>query len=91
MDSLQLDFGFLQNRSVNRLQGFIDLQSNEESLFSIDTVLADNRVYFTLAQVFDEYYYMNFDMHDLFKVIGREEYENLFHLVIDSVKKNITD
>ncbi len=91
MDSLQLDFGFLQNRSVNRLQGFIDLQSNEESLFSIDTVLADNRVYFTLAQVFDEYYYMNFDMQDLFQVIGREEYENLFHLVIDNVKKNITD
>jgi len=88
-----LDFNFIVNedKKEKEAQYSLNTQVDKKSLLELDTYLKDNKMYGTIKNIMDKYYYTKQDYVTFFGASDNKEMEELMKVVEKSVKRVIHD
>lgn len=82
---LKVDFNYLENKNDNKSRLDLIVNYLDEELLNGNTILQDNKVYFFLKGITENYYYTDYGYQAFLKSLTSDEYNKLLEFFKDSV------
>lgn len=89
--NLDLNMHVMNDRTTNTSKVYLDSKLENQKLLEFVSYLKEDKLYLTVTDIFDKYYYTDIDTSSLAEELTIEDMELLVGIVKDSLKKVITD
>lgn len=89
--TFDLDMQVMNNRTTNTSKVYLDSKLENQKLLEFVSYLKEDKLYLTVTDIFDKYYYTDIDTSSLTEELTIEDMELLVDIVKNSLKKVITD
>ncbi len=86
IENFGINFAYTEDEGEEKTTIDMAMVSGENSLFDLDMIMADSKLYFDLKEITENYYYMDFDYISLFENVASIDYGKL----VDIAKDNFT-
>lgn len=87
-DKLELKFTHNEDQKSNKSKFNFQILLGEESI-GLDGIFANDKMYFKMKDILDQYHYMDMEFVSLFQDTGDVDYEKLIDIVFDNLKESI--
>lgn len=92
VNNLNFKLELAENKTDKVSRYFLDSKLDNQSLLQVDSYLKDNKLYLTIDDIFDKYYYTNVDYISLFEnSTNTEDIDILLKEVKNAIKEVMTD
>ena len=89
--NLDLNMHVMNDRTTNTSKVYLDSKLENQKLLEFVSYLKEDKLYLTVTDIFDKYYYTDIDTNSLAEELTIEDMELLVGIVKNSLKKVITD
>ena len=89
--NLDLNMHVMNDRTTNISKVYLDSKLENQKLLELVSYLKEDKLYLTVTDIFDKYYYTDIDTSSLAEELTIEDMELLVDIVKNSLKKVITD
>ena len=89
--NLDLNMHVMNDRTTNTSKVYLDSKLENQKLLEFVSYLKEDKLYLTVTDIFDKYYYTDIDTSSLAEELTIEDMELLVGIVKNSLKKVITD
>ena len=89
--NLDLNMHVMNDRTTNISKVYLDSKLENQKLLELVSYLKEDKLYLTVTDIFDKYYYTDIDTSSLAEELTIEDMELLVGIVKNSLKKVITD
>lgn len=89
--NLDLNMHVMNDRTTNTSKVYLDSKLENQKLLEFVSYLKEDKLYLTVTDIFDKYYYTDIDTNSLTEELTIEDMELLVGIVKNSLKKVITD
>ena len=89
--NLDLNMHVMNDRTTNTSKVYLDSKLENQKLLELVSYLKEDKLYLTVTDIFDKYYYTDIDTNSLAEELTIEDMELLVDIVKKSLKKVITD
>lgn len=89
--NVDLNLQLLEDKVNKTSKFYLDSKLENQKLLEFISYLKDNKMYLTIPDIFDKYYYTDVEYSSIYDNMNEEDIELLVDIVEDSFKKVITD
>lgn len=91
LNNLNFKLEILENKTDKVSKYYFDSKLDEQKLLEATSYFRDNKLYLTISDIFDKYYYTNVDYVSLFDTSNIEDSEVILKIFKDSISSVLTD
>lgn len=88
-DILKIDFNYLENSDDNQTRLDLVINLLEDELVNSNIVLKDNKFYFFIKNITENYYYTDLSYQSIFKTLSSSDYSKILEYIKDAIDETI--
>ena len=88
-DILKIDFNYLESSDDNQTRLDLVINLLEDELVNSNIVLKDNKFYFFIKNITENYYYTDLSYQSIFKTLSSSDYSKILEYIKDAIDETI--